>query len=229
MQELDFPEEQIQSADSLVEISQGQWEGCLLSDIYSPEMVSFIERCQPDFSAPSGESLRQVEFRMVEFINSLVTKATQRDAFLDSFNQVKDLSRNNSDILGNTTPDQEASALPPWDLLSRPYRPGFVRKKSGKSRLQFVTMGGSEAEYDFSSKETNQDHLVEVNAQGTFCIGVFTHATPIKCLLTGLLGCSPAMSMKFCIDDSSTTVLLHSMKSGWQLKRLNDTSHLRLL
>ncbi|RLM58996.1 hypothetical protein C2845_PM18G08030 [Panicum miliaceum] len=59
-EELDFPEEQIQLSDSLAEMSQGQWEGCPKSEIYTPEMVNLMESSQPDFSAPSGESLRQV-------------------------------------------------------------------------------------------------------------------------------------------------------------------------
>ncbi|KAE8689414.1 Detected protein of unknown function [Hibiscus syriacus] len=64
---------------------------------------------------------------------------------------------------------------------------------------------------------------------GSTSVGVFTHSLPIKCLVTGLLECSPVMSRKVCIEDSSVTVLQHSWKTGWQIKRLNDTAHLRLL
>ncbi|RVW45158.1 hypothetical protein CK203_067558 [Vitis vinifera] len=178
-QELNFAEEQIQPSDALVEMSQGHWEGCPRSEIYTPEMLSLMERFQPDFSAPSGESLRQVEFRM----------APQ----------------------------------------------GLTRKKSGKSRLQFVTTTGDhDAEDEISPGEANQSSLHEINVRSSSsCIsssvGVFTHSGPIKCLLTGILGCSPEMSHKFCIEDSSVTVLQHSWKTGWQIKRLNDTAHLRLL
>ena len=61
------------------------------------------------------------------------------------------------------------------------------------------------------------------------CVGVFTHSLPIKCLLTGVLGCSPVMTHKMCVEDSSVTVLQHSWRNGWQIKRMNDTAHLRLL
>jgi hypothetical protein len=37
------------------------------------------------------------------------------------------------------------------------------------------------------------------------------------------------MSQRICIDDSSVTVLEHLPRTGWQIKRLNDTAHLRLL
>ncbi|RVX06917.1 hypothetical protein CK203_015045 [Vitis vinifera] len=169
-QELNFAEEQIQPSDALVEMSQGHWEGCPRSEIYTPEMLSLMERFQPDFSAPSGESLRQVEFRMVQFLNATVL-----------------------DCLKN-----------------------------------------HDAEDEISPGEANQSSLHEINVRSSSsCIsssvGVFTHSGPIKCLLTGILGCSPEMSHKFCIEDSSVTVLQHSWKTGWQIKRLNDTAHLRLL
>ncbi|KAF9619992.1 hypothetical protein IFM89_010608 [Coptis chinensis] len=65
-------EERIQSSDELVEMSRGRWEGCLAIEIYTTNMVSLIDRLQPHFSPPSGESLRQVEFRMIQFLNSTV-------------------------------------------------------------------------------------------------------------------------------------------------------------
>ncbi|CBI21288.3 unnamed protein product, partial [Vitis vinifera] len=200
-QELNFAEEQIQPSDALVEMSQGHWEGCPRSEIYTPEMLSLMERFQPDFSAPSGESLRQVEFRMVQFLNATV--------------------------LG--LPEKIFTQLTHFCQLR------LTRKKSGKSRLQFVTTTGDhDAEDEISPGEANQSSLHEINVRSSSsCIsssvGVFTHSGPIKCLLTGILGCSPEMSHKFCIEDSSVTVLQHSWKTGWQIKRLNDTAHLRLL
>ncbi|XP_057800514.1 uncharacterized protein LOC131015991 isoform X2 [Salvia miltiorrhiza] len=59
-QELNFSEEHIQSSDALVEMSQGHWEGCHRSEVFTPNTVSLMEKFQPDFSAPSGESLRQI-------------------------------------------------------------------------------------------------------------------------------------------------------------------------
>ncbi|KAF8400048.1 hypothetical protein HHK36_015923 [Tetracentron sinense] len=236
-QELNFVEGQIQSSDALVEMSQGHWEGFPLSEIYTPEMASLIERFQPDFSAPSGESLRQVEYRMVQFLNGTVLRLSEKlGSDLSSLqqNESKGFSHHNSHALANSVHGQDGLAHPPpqWDSLHR-HRQGLSRKTSGKSRLQFVTTTGDhEAGDEISRCEVNhQDHLHACSSSSctTSSIGVFTHAVPIKCLLTGLLGCSPAMSSKICIDDSSMTVLQHSLKTGWQIKRTNDTAHLRLL
>ncbi|XP_050231875.1 uncharacterized protein LOC126680736 [Mercurialis annua] len=228
-QELNFAEEQIQLSDALVEISLGQWEGCPGSDIYTPEVLSLIENFQPDFCAPSGESLRQVEFRMVQFLNGTVMglPAKLRSDFSlhhNNENQVYSHDRDSSTLL----PQQ-------WDTLHR-HRPVFSKKKSGKSRLQYVsTTGNHDGEYEtLPGEDGHQNSLHGLNVRSSSsssspCIGVFSHSIPIKCLVTGLLGCSPVMAHKICIEDSSVTVLQHSWKTGWQIKRLNDTAHLRLL
>ncbi|PKA64354.1 putative phosphoglycerate mutase [Apostasia shenzhenica] len=227
--ELGFAEEQIQSSDALVEISQGQWEGCLRSEVYNTEMVSLIDRTQPDFSPPLGESLRQVEFRMIEFLSRTVLRIPEKllsGEPLMNQNEVKGLSRHSST---GSVHDKDA---PHWDFY-RLNRPGIQRKKSGKSRLQFMTTGEHENEEEFSPIEASHVSPIQCssnsNRNATTSVGIFTHATPIKCLVACLLGCNPAMSMKICIDDSSVTLLLHSLRKGWQIKRLNDTSHLRLL
>ena len=239
MQEMNFAEDQIQSSDALVEMSQGHWEGCLRSEIYTPETLSLIDRLQPDFSAPSGESLRQVEFRMVQFLNGTVLGLPEKlrsDFPSHHQNESQGLSHHNSHALTNSIHDRDGPSLPPnhWDLLNR-HRQGLSRKKSGKSRLQYVTTGDHEAEDEISPRDANhQSSLQDLSSRTSSscissCIGVFTHSVPIKCLLLGLLGCSPVMSHKICIEESSVTVLQHSWKTGWQIKRLNDTAHLRLL
>lgn len=226
LQELDFPEEQIQLSDALTEMSQGQWEGCPKSEIYTPEMVNLMESTQPDFSAPSGESLRQVQFRMMEFLNRTVLRLPEKVALGDTLSQQNELKGFSRQSSSNSVQDG-----PPWDLLYRLNRHSLQRKKSGKSRLQFVTSGDNEAEDDFSPKEVNQRHLLHEGSLGssTTSIAIFSHVTPIRCLIAGLLDCNPIMSKRICIDDSSVTVLEHSLKTGWQIKRLNDTAHLRLL
>lgn len=229
-QELNFSEEQIQPSDALVEMSQGHWEGCQKSEIFTPEMVSLMERTQPDFSAPSGESLRQVEFRMVQFLNGMIV------SFPD-YKLRSDFSQPEHSM------DNHDSAH--WESLQHRHRQvGFPRKKSGKSRLQMVSSSGDhEADDEMSPREPpiNQGGLVGdlSHMRGTStsanmcmrcsCIGIFSHSIPIKCLVMGVLGCSPVMMDKICIDDSSVTMLQHSWKLGWQIKRLNDTSHLKLL
>ncbi|XP_062105346.1 uncharacterized protein LOC133816990 [Humulus lupulus] len=241
-QEMNFAEEQIQTSDALVEMSQGHWEGCLRSEIYSAEMLSFIDNVQPDFCPPSGESLRQVEFRMVSFLNGTVLGLPEK--LRSDFSSLHPMENqgfplHNPHTLSSSIHDREGSSLaaPHWDMLQRQQRQGtgLLRKKSGKSRLQFMTTTGDhEVEEEISPQESNhRSSLHDLSGRSSSyaptCIGIFSHAVPIRCLLTGILGCSPLMSHKMCIDDSSVTVLQHSWKTGWQIKKLNDTAHLRLL
>ncbi|OIV90041.1 hypothetical protein TanjilG_21173 [Lupinus angustifolius] len=233
--EVNFSEEQIQSSDALSEMSQGNWEGCHRSETYTPEILGIMDRFQPDFTAPSGESLRQVEFRMIHFLNTTVLGLPEkfRSDLSSHQNDTQPFSQHNSHALTNSTHDQDGPSLHPtqWDSLNR-HRPVFSRKRSGKSRLQSVTSTGDMVEEENSSNNGNHTlHNSSFNnySPSVSCIGLFTHSVPIKCLLTGLLGCSPLMSHKFCIDDSSVTVLQHSLRTGWQIKRVNDTAHLRLL
>ena len=236
-QEVNFSEEQIQSSEALAEMSQGNWEGCHQSEIYTPEILGIIDRFQPDFTPPSGESLRQVEFRMIDFLNRTVPGLSEKLRLdLSSHqNESQAFAPHNAHALTNSIHDQDGPSLHPtqWDLLHR-HRPGISRKKSGKSRLQVVTTTGDEIEDEVSPSEANHQNPIRTSSFSSFsasfsCIGIFTHSVPIKCLLTGILGCSPLMSHKICIEDSSVTVLQHSLKTGWQIKRLNDTAHLRLL
>lgn len=152
--------------------------------------------------------------------------------------RAQEFSRHTSHTLTNSIHDRDGPSLPPpqWDLLHRQRQGSFQKKKSGKSRLQFVTTTGDhEADDEMSPREPpTQNILNEMNVRSSSScvsssIGVFSHSVPIKCLVTGLLGCSPAISHRICIEDSSVTVLQHSWKTGWQIKRLNDTAHLRLL
>ncbi|KAL1547415.1 hypothetical protein AAHA92_23898 [Salvia divinorum] len=235
-QELKFSEEHIQSSDALVEMSQGHWEGCHRSEVFTPNTVSLMEKFQPDFSAPSGESLRQVEFRMVHFLSTTVV------AFPDKFrSDFSPPDPSDNPVFGNSSTHALPNMMPERDIPSHKHRQGLHRKKSGKSRLQIVTTGDNEADDEMSPRvvvaaaPNSQGVAREINARSapsslvSSCVGVFSHPTPIKCLLTGLLGCSPVMSQKLCVEDSSITVLQHSWKAGWQIKSLNDTSHLRLL
>ncbi|XP_057445801.1 uncharacterized protein LOC130737943 [Lotus japonicus] len=236
--EVNFPEDQIQSSDALTEISQGSWEGCLRSEIYTPDVQGWIDRFQPDFTAPAGESLRQVEFRMIHFLNDTVLGLHEklRSVLSSHQNDSQAFAQHNSHALSNSTHDPDGPSLHPnqWDSPNRHHRPAFSRKKSGKSRLQFMTTTGDEVEDEVHSSNVNHQISLHNSSFSSFspsvsCIGLFTHSVPIKCLLTGLLGCSPLMLHKFCIEDSSVTVLQHSVRTGWQIKRLNDTAHLRIL
>uniref|UniRef100_A0A1J3HNL1 2,3-bisphosphoglycerate-dependent phosphoglycerate mutase n=2 Tax=Noccaea caerulescens TaxID=107243 RepID=A0A1J3HNL1_NOCCA len=223
-QEMSFSEEHVHSSDALIEMSLGDWEGCNQSEIeiYKPEILSLIDKCQPDFTSPSGESLRQVEFRMVQFLNGTVSGLAEklRSDFSSATHHNETHERDGSSSLLSTN----------WDLLHK-HRPSLTRKKSGKSRLQVMTYHEPDCEMSPREEEVNHNHndLSDSSSLISNCIGVFTHSLPIKCLLTGILGCSPVMTHKICVEDSSVTVLQHSCRNGWQVKRMNDTAHLRLL
>ncbi|VFQ79996.1 unnamed protein product [Cuscuta campestris] len=227
-QELKFPVEEIQSSDALLEMSQGHWEGCHRSEIFTPETTSLMERFQPDFSPPSGESLRQVEYRMVQFLNGAVMALPEK--FSSDFSPPDQIDTH--DFSTHIPP--LTNSVQHLDLLHRQQRQGHGKKKSVKSRLQIVASTGDQADDEMSPRvQVNTAPVRDINTKSAHsvssCVGIFTHGIPIKCLLTGILGCSAMMSSKICVDDSSVTVLQHSWKRGWQIKRLNDISHLRLL
>uniref|UniRef100_A0A7N0UDR2 Phosphoglycerate mutase n=1 Tax=Kalanchoe fedtschenkoi TaxID=63787 RepID=A0A7N0UDR2_KALFE len=230
-QQMNFAEEQIQSSDAIVDMSHGHWEGCPRSEVFTPEILSLIDRLRPDFSAPSGESIRQVNFRMVQFINETVLCLPEklRSDFSSPHPVENHVYQNHSSLHEQDGP----SHTPPhWDLLHRHRQ--MSRKKSGKSRLQFMTgTGNHDSADEFSPRDSNHQSpthdTAATSSSGIPSIGIFTHAMPIKCLLTGILECSPVMTNKICIQDSSITVIQHSWKTGWQIKRLNDIAHLRLL
>ena len=54
--------------DALQELSQGAWEGRLRSEIYTPERLAEINSNNWLFKAPGGESQREVEMRMLSFL-----------------------------------------------------------------------------------------------------------------------------------------------------------------
>ncbi|KAL4565949.1 hypothetical protein LXL04_030055 [Taraxacum kok-saghyz] len=44
LQEMDFSEHLIQASEALQEMSHGVWEGCLRSDVYTPDVSNLIDR-----------------------------------------------------------------------------------------------------------------------------------------------------------------------------------------
>ncbi|KAH9329271.1 hypothetical protein KI387_001379, partial [Taxus chinensis] len=230
-QEMNISEEKIECSDRLIEMSQGHWEGYHFSDVYSPEIVNIINRSQPDFCAPGGESERQVEFRMVEFLNNKVlqrpVRSTQMD-FAQHQSNTKVYGSHNYLMQVHPVEDGDGSTVSQWELLNR--QKHLAKRKSGKSRLHFVTTGDNETDDELSPRDSNNYRQVqEKTRRQSECVGIFTHEMAIKCLLTGLLGSNPQMGHRLCIDNSSMTVLRHSSKTGWKIERINDTAHLRLL
>jgi hypothetical protein len=65
-------------SESLLELSQGAWEGALRAECYSAAVLKEIESDPWNFSAPGGESQRAVEERMCDFIHTHVLPCAVR-------------------------------------------------------------------------------------------------------------------------------------------------------
>jgi len=62
-QEMGVAADRVQVADTLQELSQGQWEQQPRKSIYKEGVLEQMTAAQPDFRAPGGESQRQVRHR----------------------------------------------------------------------------------------------------------------------------------------------------------------------
>lgn len=71
-QEINFPLEDIEYSDEILELSQGDWQGKLRSECYTPEVMKILETEGWDFKAPNGESRREVEVRMMNFLDTKI-------------------------------------------------------------------------------------------------------------------------------------------------------------
>ena len=63
---------------------------------------------------------------------------------------------------------------------------------------------------------------------GLFRVFVFSHGTAMKCLLRGLLAMDPHLTRNICVDNTSVTVLRHTLRGGWHVVTMNDTTHLTI-
>lgn len=66
----------------LVELAQGDWEGRLRADIYTPELLLALRADPYDFRPPGGESQRDVEARMYRWLDEIVQRFDQTDKLL---------------------------------------------------------------------------------------------------------------------------------------------------
>jgi broad specificity phosphatase PhoE len=62
----------IQVTEAILEVGQGEWEGQVRADIYTPELMAQIQSAPFDFKAPGGESIREVQARMYEWLQATV-------------------------------------------------------------------------------------------------------------------------------------------------------------
>lgn len=65
--------------EELLEISQGQWEGQVRKEVYTPEQVAVVKSNPYDFKPPGGESQRDVEARMYAWLTEAVDTHDQED------------------------------------------------------------------------------------------------------------------------------------------------------
>mmetsp|Transcript_37447 Transcript_37447/g.83328 ORF Transcript_37447/g.83328 Transcript_37447/m.83328 type:complete len:229 (-) Transcript_37447:974-1660(-) len=72
LQEMQIVDHPITLSKELLEVSQGQWEGALRADCYTPEVLARIANDPWRFAAPGGESQKEVEERMSTFIRDVV-------------------------------------------------------------------------------------------------------------------------------------------------------------
>lgn len=225
-QEVNFSKDKIVFADALMELSQGLWEGLRRAEVYTPELVSVIANSQPDFRAPGGESQRQVEFRMIEFLNNVVlAKAMEASLFKDTKKQSK------TNVLMQVHPLNDVNDEGKGSEVMMPSAAGngvLYSKGSGKSRLQVTSSDATNASVRDAHNAREQDQR-GASKPSSFSVAVFSHGLAIKCLLRGVLGSDPNMTHRLNIDNTSMTVLKHSTNKGWQIHRVNDTAHLRLL
>lgn len=64
----------VQYSKDLEELSQGDWEGQLRENIYTPEQLRIINSNNYKFKAPNGESQEEVENRMYKYIDDEILK-----------------------------------------------------------------------------------------------------------------------------------------------------------
>jgi broad specificity phosphatase PhoE len=75
----------IHEYEELCEISQGDWEGKLRKDFYTPEVIAQMQADNWHFKAPNGESQREVEERMLHFVNTEILPKAEKNSKIAVF------------------------------------------------------------------------------------------------------------------------------------------------
>ncbi|MDO8506962.1 MAG: histidine phosphatase family protein [bacterium] len=71
-EEVGFSHEKIIIDERIQELDQGDWEGKPRVECYTPETMKILEDMGWDFKSPNGESRKEVEDRMVKFVDENV-------------------------------------------------------------------------------------------------------------------------------------------------------------
>ncbi|KAG0564157.1 hypothetical protein KC19_8G088100 [Ceratodon purpureus] len=223
LQELDIPRDAVELTEAVVEASQGQWEGKNRSEIYTPARILLMNSTQPDFRAPGGESQREVEFRMMEFLNNVVlprasSKARRQKGSREHLNKIQP-----TPTQVHALKDMDASQVKDCEAetsdLTSDYQP--------RSNLGQIPDSMSSTNLSGSAPEEILHH--DTVSSVPYRVAVISHGLAIKCMLGGLTGSNPHFTRRWCIDNTSVTVVRHSTRKGWEIQRINDTSHLLLL
>jgi len=126
--------------------------------------------------------------------------------------------------------DADVSKAKDWedsDLHPDDHSKALVRRELEQGLLQREretpdSMGGS-------SESGTSEEIYSDTLSIPYTVAVVSHGLAIKCLLRALTGSDPQFTNRWCIDNTSVTVVRHSTKKGWEIQRVNDTAHLRLL
>jgi broad specificity phosphatase PhoE len=76
MQVLGIPANQLVTSPELLEQSMGVWEGAKRAECYTPHILKRIESDTHGFAPAGGESQRDVEVRLMNFLSSVVLQAS---------------------------------------------------------------------------------------------------------------------------------------------------------
>lgn len=77
--QIGYPVKTIVQVDDLLELDQGGWEGLPRVECYTPEIISLINADPWNYAAPNGESQRQVEGRMVRWLDRELIQVSRNE------------------------------------------------------------------------------------------------------------------------------------------------------
>ena len=69
---IDYPEAEIELSEELQELSQGDWEGKVRKEKFTDEVMQQVKSNPHHFKAPNGESQKEVEDRMFNWLDKTV-------------------------------------------------------------------------------------------------------------------------------------------------------------
>ncbi|MCO5581502.1 hypothetical protein L7F22_035387 [Adiantum nelumboides] len=208
-QEINFNQDRLEFGESLMEMSNGFWEGLRKFDVYSVDTVDLMVNLNQDFHAPGGESQRQVEFRMVEYLNNVV------------LSRPLEVNRRNDQRLYFAQHDIKTPSIFQVTAPNSYSNNDALITGQGRTRTQVL----SPPPQGIGSLVSDDQRLIQMPS--TYTVALFSHEMAIKCLLRGLMAFPPSTIEQLCIDPTSITLLKHSTIYGWKIIQVNDIAHLR--